>query len=121
MDALSGREIEALMLQGASRGLAEWALAVKRDSDANIGVGDPALDPDPSVSLAKSGRIEVEHGGRSVLIVYDGEYAAWQHENQHAQHPRGGGPKYLERALLANAAKGDRFVGSEVRKRMGGR
>lgn len=81
-----------------------------------IGVGDPAVDPDPAVALAESGRIE-RHGD-GLVIIFDTPYAAKQHEDQRLQHPRGGGPKYLERAVTEIVPAIQAIVASKVDARM---
>lgn len=82
----------------------------------NVGVGDPAVDPNPAVALAASGRIE-RHGD-GLVIIFDTPYAAKQHEDQRLKHPRGGGPKYLERALTEIVPAMERIVASKVDARM---
>ena len=115
---MSGADDAARALQqGATVGLEEAAKLVLERAKGNIGKGDPRLDPDPAVTLAESGRVERdEHGG--VVIVFDTPYAAWQHENQHARHPRGGGAKYLERALTEIAPTLEGIIGSQVHARL---
>jgi hypothetical protein len=63
---------------------------------------DPIRDPDPAVNLAERVFVYYETGpaGQKIIkIVVDTEYAAKQHEAMWFDHPRGGGPKYLERAV----------------------
>lgn len=59
---------------------------------------DPIRDPDPAVNLAERISWHWLQDG-SIKIIVDTEYAAKQHEALHFEHPRGGGPKYLERAV----------------------
>ena len=99
---------------GAEAGMRVAAEAILAESNRNLPVGDPKLDPDPGVSLAESGRVDRQPDG-SYRVVYDAPYAAYQHENLHAKHPRGGGPKFLERALTTLAPQLDRFVATAVR------
>lgn len=109
---------EQALEDGAAAGLADAARLVLERAKGNIGRGDPAKDPDPAVALAEAGRIEDDgHGG--IVIVFDTPYAAWQHENQHARHPRGGGAKYLERALTELAPTFEGIVATQVRARLG--
>jgi hypothetical protein len=76
-------------------------------SNREIPVGDPAEDPDQAVDLAASGRVVMDVTpltGRVVAyITYDTDYAVKQHESLHLRHPRGGGPHFLENALLEHA------------------
>lgn len=98
--------------EGADDGMRLAAEAVLEESNRNLPVGDPKVDPDPSVSLKESGR--VERTPRGWRVIYDADYAAYQHENLHAEHPRGGGPKFLEHALTTLGPELDRFVATAV-------
>jgi len=100
------------MEEAGEAGLRVAAEAVLAESNRNVPKGDPKVDPDPSVSLEESGRVEKTVTG--YRIVYDADYAAYQHENLHIRHPRGGGPKFLERALLTMAPQIDQFVATAV-------
>jgi hypothetical protein len=99
---------------GAQDGMRIAAEAVLEEAKRNLPVGDPQTDPDPAVSLKESGRVERQVDG-GYRVIFDAPYAAYQHENLHAKHPRGGGPKYLERALTTLAPQLDRFVAPAVR------
>jgi hypothetical protein len=111
-------EVRRLAARGASRGLAEIALKVLEAAKHGVPVGDPDVDPDPMVTLRESGRIEIEHGGRTALIVFDTPYAAKIHEDLHLHHPRGGGAKYLEGPTLQALPLLEGAIASEVRKNM---
>jgi len=52
---------------------------------------------------------------KEILISFNTPYAVIQHERADLQHPRGGGPKYLQRALEKHAANLERVLGSAVR------
>lgn len=113
------REIERLVLEGAQEGLARAGVELLRAGQADVPVGDPQEDPDPSVSLAASGNVEVyEH---TVVVAFETAYAAKQHEAQHFEHPRGGRSKYLEANLKAVIPRLEGIVAGEVHKRMRGR
>lgn len=105
--------------RGAEAGLREAAERILEAAKRDIPVGDPEEDPDAHVRLAASGHIETEPGG-TVVVSFDTPYAAKQHEDQRLHHPRGGGPKYLERNVLAIVPKLEGIVASEVRKLMSG-
>jgi hypothetical protein len=115
-----GSSFEAEIADAATQGLLELAHAILEAAKRDVPKGDPEEDPDPAVSLAESGHVTLELGGRFVSITFDAEYAAKQHEDLHLEHPRGGGPKYLERHLLAAIPKVQRAVASGVRKRLTG-
>lgn len=111
--------IERALTRGGTEGLLQAARRIKNRADQNLPVGDPAVDPDPALSIKDSGYIEVH--GRVVEIGYRAPYSAKQHEDQHLKHPRGGGPKFLERALLEEIPRLDDIVAGEVRKNLSGR
>ena len=98
--------------EAGEAGLRLAAEAVLAESNRNAPKGDPKLDPDPGTSLEESGRVERTPTG--YRVIYDADYAAYQHENLHIRHPRGGGPKFLERAVLTLAPQVDRFVATAV-------
>lgn len=82
---------------------------------ADIPKGDPAVDPDPSYSLAD--HVEVRRYGNTVSVSVEGPYAVRVHEDMQAQHPRGGSPKYLERNATALVRQlEERLAGELVRK-----
>jgi hypothetical protein len=104
----------------ATRALRDLAEQVLEESNRNIGVGDPAVDPDPSFALREHGHIRKRQTrtGVKFTVFYDGPYDVWQHENLHAEHPRGGGPKFLENALKLYMPLIERAVAGEVRQSM---
>jgi hypothetical protein len=106
------RKVEA----GAMDGLEAVAQEVLKAAQANVPVGDPAYDPDPEVSLAASGHIERHENG--FVVIFDTPYAAFQHENQRLDHPRGGGSKFLERAVTEIVPTVDKVVASRVEARL---
>jgi predicted secreted Zn-dependent protease len=97
-------------------GLRDIAETVLEKAADNVGVGDPAVDPNPAIALAKSGHIE-QHGD-GVVVIFDTEYAARQHEDIHAKHPRGGHAKYLERAVTEVVPGMDAVIASKVEVRL---
>jgi hypothetical protein len=99
--------------QSALRDVAENVLEKAAD---NVGVGDPAVDPNPAIALAESGHIE--QFGDGFVVIFDTEYAARQHEDIHAKHPRGGHAKYLERAVTEVVPTMDRVIASKVEARL---
>ncbi len=70
--------------------------------------------------LRDSGFVElpqVERDTISVLMGFGGaaqDYARVQHEDLSFNHPRGGGAKYLEKPMLANAPRLPGFIRDEV-------
>jgi hypothetical protein len=96
--------------------LEDVAALILDEAKHKIGVGDPAVDPNPAVALAESGRIE-RHGD-GLLIIFDTPYAAAQHEDLGAKHPRGGGAKYLEHAVTEIVPGLERIIASRVEARM---
>lgn len=112
-DELIGR-----LTGGSMDGLEAAAHQVLEEAKRNVPVGDPAVDPDPNVSLADSGHVERE--GNGFIVSFDAAYAAKQHEDLHLKHPRGGGPKYLERALTGVMPSLERIIASRVEARLSG-
>jgi hypothetical protein len=100
--------------EGAEDGMRLAAEAILEEAKRNVPVGDPKVDPDPNVSLRDSGKVERDPDGNGYRITFDTPYAAYVHENLHARHPRGGGPKFLERALTTLGPQLDRFVATAV-------
>lgn len=80
-----------------------------------------------------SGRVEVERTADGVVAVvsFNRVYSAAIHEGHATMHrgtttyewtmrrnPKGGGPKYLERNLLAMAGRYERIIGEAVRQEL---
>lgn len=109
-------DVMRMVEQGADEGVLLAAHAVLEEAQRNIPVGDPKVDPDPSVSLKDSGHVEVipNQFGTLVRVTFDTPYAARVHENLRMKHPRGGEAKFLEKALLALAPTMDRVVAAKV-------
>lgn len=97
-------------------GLRDFALLVLQEAKRNAPIGDPDLDPDPGLALAESGRVRPD--GVGFVVEFTAPYAAKQHENLHLKHPRGGGAKYLERAVTTLAPSIEHIVASKVDARM---
>lgn len=108
-------DILRTVLRASDDALRDAALLVAEQAKRNMPVGDPAQDPNPGVTLAES--VNIEKDGRGYVVSVDTPYAAKQHEAQSFEHPRGGGPKYLERAVTQIAPVLDGIVASKVRAR----
>lgn len=106
------RQIEAQLKTAGREALRAAAEQVLDRAIADVPVGDADVDPDPARALAKSGRIVED--GEGFVIIFDGPYAAKQHEDQALKHPRGGRSKYLESNLLAIVPGLEGVVASEV-------
>lgn len=97
--------------------LERQARLVLTESNRNVGHGDPADDPDPAVSIIESGKVTMEDrplSGPIAVISYDTPYVVRSHESFHLRHPRGGGPRFLENALLAHARDLENGVAAAV-------
>jgi hypothetical protein len=116
VDRAALTDLQHDITNAAREGLRDFAQAVLDLAAQNIGVGDPAQDPDPALVLAMSGHITEHDDG--LAVAFDAPYAAKQHEDQHLEHPRGGGPKYLERALTTLAPTATQFMASKVSARL---
>lgn len=110
-------DAERALRRGAEDAIAIAARLVLEEAKRNAPIGDPAEDPDPSVSLVDSGHLERDRGGW--VVVFDAPYSAAQHENLGLRHPRGGQSKFLEHALITVVPTLDGVVASQVAKRLG--
>lgn len=110
--------LKAALRDGAEDGLMDLGRGVLRDAQRLVPKGDPNLDPDPSVSLASSGIVVPVNGG--VVVDFQTDYAAKQHEDLRLRHPRGGTARFLELAVAQNTGALERVVGQAVRVELAG-
>jgi len=108
-------ELQRETEHGTIEAVEEFANRVLDLAQANVPVGDPRVDPDPAVSLRRSGHIRRD--GDGFIIVFDTPYAAKVHEDQRLNHPRGGTAKYLEHAVQALSPMFEDMVASRVAAR----
>lgn len=108
-------------LEGVDRALLEAAYALGKAAQRNMPVGDPSQDPDVGTALRDSINIAPLPGGHSVRVSVDTPYAAKQEFDLRLQHPRGGGARYMGRALAEIAPRLDSIVAGKVRGKMQGR
>jgi hypothetical protein len=108
-----GPSVEKALVGAAMQGLIEAGEGiVGRDAvkAAPVGVDGGAL----------RGSLRVAHDESSVYVGMgsgpSAAYAIVQHEDMGFAHPRGGGPKFLERALFSNTAAIVRHVDKSVRE-----
>jgi len=99
--ALAGRSRE-----GARTGLDEAANLILDASREAV--------PKESGDLASSGEIQPS-GDLERRIVFTSVYARWIHEHLRFKHPHGGGPKFLEVPLRANADRAREIVADAIR------
>jgi hypothetical protein len=99
---------------GADDALYLIAQAVAAQAEANAPKGDPDADPDPEITL----HAEVERDGAGYVVIFREPYAAKQEFDLRLKHPRGGGPRYLQRAVAAVIPTLDTIVASKVDARM---
>ena len=118
MSRLTGREIAEQVRQAAAEGLEEAAERVRARAAEEAPKTDPVRDPDPAATLAEDGRVEMSPGGGHARAVFDGPYAAKQHEAKHFEHPRGGKAKFLEDAVKEIVPELDGIVAGKVRARV---
>lgn len=83
--------------------LEEEAKRIALAAAKNVGVGDPAEDPDPYEALRNEWTVTAQPGlrGPVATITFHTAYAKKQHEDQRLKHPRGGKAKYLEDEIKA--------------------
>ena len=118
MPPMRGAPLRDTIEEAAHDALRKVAEDILAEADRNIPVGDPTEDPDPGFALVEHGKVEYSHGGRVATIRYDGPYAAYLHEAQTIEHPRGGKAKFLEDALKRNIPELGRVVAGEIRARI---
>jgi hypothetical protein len=117
--------IRARMLDAAERAVTAAAndLLGRAQRDAPVDTG----------ALRASGRVDIDRtpDGVDAVVSFNRPYAAAQHEG-HAtmsrdgrtyewtvrRNPKGGGPKYLEKNLLAMAGRYERIIGEAVRQEL---
>lgn len=115
-----GDDIARSVREGADEGLAKAAHTIARQTRDNLPVGDPAKDPDPAVAMKDHIEVDFDADGDVAQVSVNTAYAAKQHEDFRLKHPRGGGPKFLERALLEEMPHLEGIIAGEVRKQMTG-
>lgn len=111
-----GNMIRREAQDAALDGLHDVGGMVLEDAQRRVPVGDPRVDPDPSVSLRASGRIDQD--GAGWVVSFNTPYAAKVHERQQLQHPRGGEAKYLENAVTDIVPVANDVVSSKVQARL---
>jgi len=104
--SLNFGELKGRSKTGARAGLKEAGDMILAASNADV--------PEVSGDLAGSARNE-EAGELSRRLIYTSVYARWIHEHLWFHHPHGGGPKYLERAMVANGDKAREIVAAGIR------
>lgn len=77
----------------------------------------PDEDPNEAVSIRESGYVEPRPGG-GVEVGFRTPYVVKLHEALHYDHPRGGGPKFLENEVAAVASQLEGRLAVEMRTRM---
>lgn len=102
--------------EGLRAGLERAAELIIERARIYMPTHDPVRDPDPLMNLAQRIGFHWRPDG-SIEIVVDTPYAAKQHEATWFEHPRGGGPKYLERAVTEIADELPGLIGREVEAR----
>lgn len=88
----AGADPRATLRAAAAEGLARGLERVKDTAVANAPVDDG--------DLRDSAEVRVD--GLSGEVVFNVRHAAVQHERMDYNHPKGGGPKFLEQALAAD-------------------
>jgi len=88
--ALATRE----MMDGMAVGVRKQAEVIRDDAAQRAPIDQGAL--------RASGVVKMHNDKASItaVIEFDTPYAVVQHENLTFNHPRGGGPKYLENAMM---------------------
>jgi len=62
----------------------------------------------------------VDERGEAVSVTFDEDYSVFEELGEHYHHPNGGGPHFLEGALLDGHAAALEVVAAEIRAALGG-
>lgn len=98
---------------GAVRGL-------RRAADHLLEVARREMPAPLSTELSASGRADVDTGALKAAVSFDTVYAVKQHEDLDYEHPRGGGPKYLERPARSEKPVLAELVAAAIRAELAG-
>lgn len=121
-------ELMASVIGASDESLKAAAHQIAANAIRNMPVGDPDEDPDPSVAMRENTRVEraVRHGERGDQhvegwrVVIDTPYAAKQELDMRLKHPRGGGSRFLQRALQQMVPTLDDKIARKVAEEMFG-
>lgn len=117
--AITNTLISAAVLERAAKAAAERAVdkvtaAASGEAQRNAPVEFGDLRANVTIKDAET------HGNSTrATFTFEEDYAAVQHEEMGFQHPRGGGPKYAERALIRHAPLLKRIGEEELRRELG--
>lgn len=98
------REPGVAAAHAAWRERAREALAEAAAELLALASADAPYNPNvPGEHLRDSGHIEFREAPGALIaeVIFDGPYAAKQHEHREYKHPHGGQAKYLERNLIS--------------------
>jgi hypothetical protein len=99
--------------------LAEGAQVILDRSTELVPVGTPP-DSDNPGALAASGSVNKGAAGtKAVAIKYSSVYSKYIHESMEFRHPHGGGPKFLELAMLEKGSEAINKTGEVIRTVLG--
>src|SRR3954454_23257004 len=120
---LSGDDIARTARQAVDEELLAAGHRLAEHAKANMPVGDPALDPTPLIAMRDHVEVEYHHSqssyrGDHVTVTVNTKYAAAQEFNMRLKHPRGGGSRFLQRALAQEAAHLNGAIAGKVRSHM---
>jgi hypothetical protein len=110
-------QLTRMLMSGAERAVYDLAHEVLERARRDAPPTPPPGEDPSAASLRESGHVRRVKGG--VEIVFDVPYAAKQHENMRLAHPHGGGPKFLERNVLAAARELPKAIAGQVRANTG--
>jgi hypothetical protein len=109
-------ELAQIHREALAAGLERTAELIIERARIYMPAHDPVRDPDPTANLAEMIHFRWLPDG-SIEVYVEGPYAAKQHEAMWFKHPRGGGPKYLERAVTEIAEEMPGLIKAEVEAR----
>lgn len=100
----------AAVRAAAEAGVKEAAEAILKAARENAPVDEGDLRESGDVTMS----------GMTATITFDEVYAKKQHEDMRLQHPGGGGPKFLERAMGSERTRARQIIADHIRRSLGG-
>ena len=94
------------------------ARALHAAADHVLDASNDNLVPLDDGELRDSGRASVDDNGLVAAVSYDTDYAVRQHEQLDLQHDPGRSAKYLERALIDEAAPVRKIIAAHIEREL---
>lgn len=81
-----------------------------------------AAAPRDTGQMAANSRVDlvVDAGSEAAAVTFEEDYSVYQELGEHYHHPNGGGPHFLEGALIHGHGEVLEVVAAEIRAALGG-